>query len=99
MSYNPYIFLSIGAKIHLESVDPKYINDMLDDVNEKIEEYTIKIEQYNKHLEYIISKEYNIDEEIKKNDVIILQSKINEITNIYNKSIIYFDILSTYTNE
>ena len=43
--YKPNIFLSIGTQLYLESFDKKKIDDILEEISCKMEEYIIKIEE------------------------------------------------------
>ena len=94
--YKPNIFLSIGTQLYLDSFDKKYIDDMLEETICKIEEYVIIIEEHKKHLEYIKSGNYKIEEKIRENDIIVLENKIDSIHNIYQEYIIYYDIVNNY---
>ncbi len=94
--YKPNIFLSIGTQLYLESFDKKNIDDILEETSCKMEEYIIKIEEHKKHLEYIKSENYKIEEKIRENDIIALENKIDSIHNIYQEYIIYYDIVNNY---
>ena len=94
--YEQFIFLKIGTKLYLESIDKKYIENMLEDTKYKIEEYIVKIEEYKKHLDYMKSSNYNINDEIKYNDINIIEKMVEQLNNISKEHIVYLDILNSY---
>ena len=95
-NYEQFIFLKIGSNLYLESIDKKYIEIMLEDTKYKIEEYIVKIEEYKKHLNYMKSSSYNIDDDIKYKDINIIEKMVEQLNNISKEHIIYFDILNSY---
>lgn len=95
-NYEQFIFLKIGSNLYLEYIDKKYIEILLEDTKYKIEEYIVKIEEYKKHLDYMKSSNYNIDDDIKYKDINIIEKMVEQLNNISKEHIVYFDILNSY---
>ena len=92
--FPPHLFLSIGTKLYLDSLDKKHIEDILEETSCKLEEYTIKLQEYQKHLDYIKS-----ENPIFKNDIITLQNNIDTTNNLYQEYLIYYEIIYDYIEE
>ena len=92
--FPPHLFLSIGTKLYLDSLDKKHIEDILEETSCKLEEYTIKLKEYQKHLDYIKSEKTTFT-----NDIIQLEKNIANTNNLYQEYLIYYEIIHNYIEE